>query len=127
MVADTDGVCELSRFPLANRGYHVVVDGISADSHLKNARVTQGPVSAPLFILEISQLMTVTSYSVRSFADDSTINTGLIVPPGAGPSAELLINNNLRLDKLNSNGKDSGLGSNNLVQFNEPTSQRHDR
>nr|CAH7717054.1 unnamed protein product [Callosobruchus chinensis] len=64
---------------LSGRKITVVVDGFSSSFHNINAGVPQGSVLAPtLFLLHINDLLSSTTSSIHSFADDSTLHAGIM-------------------------------------------------
>ena len=68
-------LCLLMSSFLSNRSISAVVDGATS-SFSVNSGVPQGSVLSPtLFLLFINDLLTCTSNSIRSYADDSTLHS----------------------------------------------------
>src|SRR5678815_1771637 len=69
-------LCLLMFTFLSNRSMSAVVDGATSSSFSVNSGVPQGSVLSPtLFLLFINDLLTCTSNSIHSYADDSTLHS----------------------------------------------------
>ena len=75
---------------LSDRSIAVRVDGFLSNLHSINAGVPQGSViSSVLFILFINDLLTSTSSSIHSFADDTFLNSSFSFNPNDHASADV--------------------------------------
>jgi reverse transcriptase-like protein len=123
MVFQPNSVLCLSSY-LSNRRISVIVDGHSLSFHQVNAGVPQGSVLAPtLFLLHINDLLSSTTNSIHSFADDSTLHASFQVPkPISKPDLE-----SKRRAMQISLSQDLNLildwGAKNLVHFNASKTQ----
>ena len=97
------------------------IDGYLSNHHSINSGVPQGSVMSPaLFILFINDLLSSTSSSIFSFADDTYLSSSFSsnpqhlaysnISPYHNTSASLLTNDLTNVEKW---------GSGNLVKFNE--------
>ena len=110
----------ISRF-LSDRSIAIKVDGYLSNPHSINSGVPQGSVISPvLFILFIDDLLSSTSSSIFSFADDTYLSSCFSsnpqhlaysnISPYRNTSASLLTNDLTNVEEW---------GSDNLVKFNE--------
>ena len=110
----------ISRF-LSDRSIAIRVDGYLSNPHSNNSEIPQGSVISPvLFILFINDLLSSTSSSIFSFADDTYLSSSFLsnpqhlaysnISPYRNISASLLTNDVTKVEKW---------GSDNLVKFNE--------
>ena len=110
----------ISRF-LSDRSIAIKVDGYLSNPHSVNSGVPQGSVISPvLFILFIDDLLSSTSSSIFSFADDTYLSSCFSsnpqhlaysnISPYRNTSASLLTNDLTNVEEW---------GSDNLVKFNE--------
>ena len=105
---------------LSDRSIAVRVDGFLSNLHSINAGVPQGSVISPvLFILFINDLLTSTSSSIHSFADDTFLSSSFSFNPNDHPSTDIQLRRNISALLLSNDltviekwGKD------NLVSFN---------
>ena len=106
---------------LSDRSIVIRVDGYLSNPHSTNSGVPQGSVISPvLFILFIDDLLSSTSSSIFSFADDTYLSSSFSsnpqhlaysnISPHRNTSASLLTNDLTNVEKW---------GSDNLVKFNE--------
>ena len=106
---------------LYDRSIAIRVDGYLSNPHSINSGVPQGSVISPvLFILFINDLLSSTSSSIFSFADDTYLSSPFSsnpqclaysnISPYCNTSASLLTNDLPNVEKW---------GSDNLVRFNE--------
>ena len=106
---------------LSDRSIAIRVDGYLSNPHSINSGVPQGSVISPvLFILFIDDLLSSTSASIFSFADDTYLSSSFSsnprhlaysnISPYRNTSALLLTNDLTNVEKC---------GSDNLVKFNE--------
>ena len=106
---------------LSDRSIAVRVDGFLSNMHSINAGVPQGSVISPvLFILFINDLLTSTSSSIHSFADDAFLSSSFSFNPNDHPSTDIQLHRNISASLLSNDltviekwGKD------NLVSFNQ--------
>ena len=105
---------------LSNRSIAISVDGYLSNPHSINSGVPQGSVVSPvLFILFINDLLSSTSSSIFSFADDTYLSSSFSsnpqhlpysnISPYRNTSASLLTNDLKNVEKWDSD---------NLVKFN---------
>ena len=111
---------------LSDRSIAIRVDGYLFSPHSINSGVPQGSVISPvLFILFINDLISSTSSSIFSFADDTYLSSSFSsspqhlaysnISPYRNTSASLLTNDLTIVEKW---------GSDNLVKFNEETTKQ---
>ena len=106
---------------LSDRSIAVRVDGFLSNLHSINAGVPQGSVISPvLFILFINDLLTSTSSSIHSFADDTFLSSSFSFNPNDHASTDIQLDRNISASLLSNDltviekwGKD------NLVSFNQ--------
>ena len=106
---------------LSDRSIAVRVDGFLSNLHSINAGVPQGSVISPvLFILFINDLLTSTSSSIHSFADDTFLSSSFSFNPNDHASTDIQLHRNISASLLSNDltviekwGKD------NLVSFNQ--------
>ena len=106
---------------LSDRSIAVRVNGFLSNLHSINAGVPQGSVISPvLFILFINDLLTSTSSSIHSFADDAFLSSSFSFNPNDHPSTDIQLHRNISASLLSNDltviekwGKD------NLVSFNQ--------
>ena len=106
---------------LSDRSIAVRVDGFLSNLHSINAGVPQGSVISPvLFILFINDLLTSTSSSIHSFADDTFLSSSFSFNPNYHASTDIQFHRNISASLLSNDltviekwGKD------NLVSFNQ--------
>ena len=106
---------------LSDRSIAVRVDGFLSNLHSINAGVPQGSVISPvLFILFINDLLTSTSSSIHSFADDTFLSSSSSFNPNDHASTDIQLHRNISASLLSYDltviekwGKD------NLVSFNQ--------
>ena len=106
---------------LSDRSIAVRVDGFLSNLHSINAGVPQGSVISPvLFILFINDLLTSTSSSIHSFADDTFLSSSFSFNPNYHASTDIQLHRNISASLLSNDltviekwGKD------NLVSFNQ--------
>ena len=106
---------------LSDRSIAVRVDGFFSNLHSINAGVPQGSVISPvLFILFINDLLTSTSFSIHSFADDTFLSSSFLFNPNDYASTDIQLHRNISASLLSNHltviekwGKD------NLVSFNQ--------
>ena len=106
---------------LSDRSITVRVDGFLPNLHSINAGVPQGSVISPvLFILFINDLLTSTSSSIHSFADDTFLSSSFSFNPNDHASTDIQLHGNISASLLSNDltviekwGKD------NLVSFNQ--------
>ena len=106
---------------LSDRSIAVRVDGFLSNLHSINAGVPQGSVISPvLFILFINDLLTSTSSSIHSFADDTFLSSSFSFNPNDHVSTDIQLHRNISASLLSNDltviekwGKD------NLVSFNQ--------
>ena len=80
---------------LSDRSIAVRVDGFLANLHSINAVVPQGSVISPvLFILFINDLLTSTSASIHSFADDTFLSPSFSFSPSDPASTDIQLHRN---------------------------------
>ena len=111
---------------LSDRSIAVRVDGFLSNLHSINAGVPQGSVISPvLFILFINDLLTSTSSSIHSFADDTFLSSSFSINPNDHASTEIQLHRNSSASLLSNDltviekwGKD------NLVSFNQSKTKR---
>ena len=114
---------------LSDRSNAVRVDGFLSNLHSINAGVPQGSVISPvLFILFINGLLTSTSISIHSFADDtflSSLSSSFSFNPNDHASTDIQLHRNISASLLSNDltviekwGKD------NLVSFNQSKTKR---
>ena len=116
--------CDLISSFLSGRTISVVVDGSTSPSFPINCGVPQGSVLSPtLFLLFINDLLGVTSNSIHSYADDSTLHASSSFS-NCPLSPEL---DESRFSLMSSLMSDletiSSWGTSNLVQFNSKKTQ----
>ena len=106
---------------LSDRSIAIRVDGFLSNLHSINAGVPQGSVISPvLFILFINDLLTSTSSSIHSFADDTLITSSFSFNPNDHASTDIQLHRSISASFLSNDltviekwGKD------NLVSFNQ--------
>ena len=106
---------------LSDRSLAVRVDGFLSNMHSINAGVPQGSVISPvLFILFINDLLTSTSSSIHSFADDTFLSSSFSFHPNDHASTDIQLHRDTSASLLSNDltvierwGKD------NLVSFNQ--------
>ena len=106
---------------LSDRSIAVRVDGLLSNLHSINAGVPQGSVISPvLFILFINDLLTSTSSSIHSFADDTFLSSPFSSNPNDHASTDIQLHRNISASLLSNDltviekwGKDD------LVSFNQ--------
>ena len=106
---------------LSDRSIAVRVDGFLSNLHSINAGVPQGSViSTVLFILFINDLLTSTSSSIHSFADDTFLSSSFSFNPNDHASTDIQLHRNISASLLSNDltviekwGKD------NLVSFSQ--------
>ena len=106
---------------LSDRSIAVRVDGFLSNLHSINACVPQGSVISPLlFILFINDLLTSTSSSIHSFADDTFLSSSFSFNPNDHASTDIQLHRTISASLLSNDltviekwGKD------NLVSFNQ--------
>ena len=106
---------------LSDRLITIRVDGFLSNLHLINVGVPQGSVIPPaLFILFINDLLTSTSSSIHSFADDTFLSSSFSFNPYYHASTDVQFHRNISASLLSNDltviekwGKD------NLVSFNQ--------
>jgi hypothetical protein len=113
----------LSSF-LSDRSISVRVDGRSSPYCNINSGVPQGSVLSPtLFLLFINDLLSCSSNSIHSYADDSTLHSSssFISPPNKN---SLIASRNNMVQSLSSDLRSIGVwGALNLVNFNTSKTQ----
>ena len=106
---------------LSDRSTAVRVDGFLSNLHSINTGVPQGSVISPvLFILFINDLLTSTSSSIHSIADDAFLSSSFSFNPNDHASTDIQLHRNISASLLSNDltviekwGKD------NLVSFNQ--------
>ena len=106
---------------LSDRSIAVRVDGFLSNLHSIDAGVPQDSVISPvLFILFINDLLTSTSSSIHSFADDTFLSSSFSFNPNDHASTDIQLHRNISASLLSNDltviekwGKD------NLVSFNQ--------
>ena len=106
---------------LSDRSFAVRVDGFLSNLHSINAGVPQGSVISPvLFILFINDLLTSTSSSIHSFADDTFLSSSFLLNLNDHTSTDIQLHRSTSASLLSDDltviekwGKD------NLVSFNQ--------
>ena len=106
---------------LSDRSIAVRVDGFLSNLHSINAGVRQGSVISPvLFILFINDLLTSTSSSIHSFADDTFLSSSFSFNLNDHASTDIQLHRNISASLISNDltviekwGKD------NLVSFNQ--------
>ena len=106
---------------LSDRSIAVKVDSFLSNLHSINAGVPQGSIITPvLFILFINDLLTSTSSSIHSFADDTFLSSSFSFNPNDHASSDIQLHKNISASLLSNDltiiekwGKD------NLVLFNQ--------
>ena len=97
------------------------MDGYLSNLHSINAGVTQGSVISPVFFIPfINDLLTSTSSSIHSFADDTFLSSSFSFNPNDHASTDIQFHRNISASLLSNDltviekwGKD------NLVSFNQ--------
>ena len=117
-------ICTLLLDYLSNRSLSVVVDGSVSPPQSINSGVPQGCVLSPtLFLIFINDLLSITSNSIHSYADDSTLHSSTIFPKP--PSIDTRLQS--RVDTISSLNDDleriASWGADNLVNFNDQKTQ----
>ena len=110
----------IGSFP-SDRSIAVRVGGFLSNLHSINAGVPQGSVISPaLFILFINDLLTSTSSSIHSFADDTFLSSSFSFNPNGHACTDIQLHRNISASLLSNDltviekwGKD------NLVSFNQ--------
>ena len=86
---------------LSDRSIAVRVDGFLSNLHSINAGVPQGSVISPvLFILFINDLLTSTSSSILSFADDTFLSSSFSFNPNDHASTDIQLHRSIPLSLL---------------------------
>ena len=106
---------------LSDRSIAIRVYGFLSNLHSINAGVPQGSIISPvLFILFINDLLTSTSSSIHSFADDTFLSSSFSFNPNDHASTDIQLHSNISASLLSNDltviekwGKD------NLVLFNQ--------
>ena len=106
---------------LSDRSIAIRVVGFLSNLHSINTGVPQGSVISPLlFILFINDLLTSTSSSIHSFADDTFLSSSFLFNPNDHASTDIQLHRNISASLLSNDltviekwGKD------NLVSFNQ--------
>ena len=103
---------------LLDRSIAVRVGGFLSNLHSVNAGVPQGSVISP--VLFLNDLLTSTSFSIHSFADDTSLNSSFSFNPNYHVSTDTQLHRNISASLLSNDltviekwGKD------NLVSFNQ--------
>ena len=106
---------------LSDRSVAVRVDGFLSNLHSINAGVPQDSVISPvLFILFINDLLTSTSSSIHSFADDTFLSFSLSFNPNDHASTDIQLHRNISASLLsNYLTVIEKWGKDNLVSFNQ--------
>ena len=106
---------------LSDRSIAVRVDGFLSNLHSINAGVPQGSVIFPvLFILFINDLLTSTSSSIHSFADDIFLSSSFSFNPNDHASTDTQLHRNISPSLLSNDlTVTEKWGNNNLVSFNQ--------
>ena len=106
---------------LSDRSVAVRVDGFLSNLHSINAGVPQDSVISPvLFILFINDLLTSTSSSIHSFADDTFISSSLSFNRNDHASTDIQLHTNISASLLsNYLTVIEKWGKDNLVSFNQ--------
>ena len=106
---------------LSDRSIDVRVDGFLSNLHSINAGVPQGSVISPvLLILFINDLLTSTSSSIHSFADDTFPSSSFAFNPNDHASTSIQLHRNTSASLLpNDLTVIEKWGKDNLVSFNQ--------
>ena len=106
---------------LSDRLIAVKVDGFLSNLHSINAGVPQGSVISPvLFILFMNDLLTSTSSSIHSFADDTFFSSSFSSNPNDHASTDIQLHRNISASLLSSDlTVIEKWGLDNLVSFNQ--------
>ena len=101
-----------------------MVDGYVSPPQYINSGVPQGFVLSPtLFLIFINKLLSITSNSIHSYADDSTLHSSTIFPKP--PSIDTRLQS--RVDTISSLNEDleriASWGADNLINFNDQNIQ----
>ena len=106
---------------LSDRSIAVRVDGFLSNLHSINAGVPQVSVISPvLFILFINDLLTSTSSSIYSFADDTFLTSSFSFNRNDHPSTDTQLHRNISASLLsNDQTVIEKRGKDNLVSFNQ--------
>ena len=107
---------------LSDRSIAVRVDGFLSNLHSINAGVPQGSVISPvLFILFINDLLTSTSSSTHSFADDTFLSSSFSFNSNDHASTDIPLHRNISASLLSNNYLTviEKWGKDNLVSFNQ--------
>ena len=97
------------------------MDGFLSNLSLMNAGVPQGSVISPvLFILFINDLLTSTSSSIHSFADDTLLSSSFSFNPNDHASTDIKLHRNTSASLLSNDlTVIEKQGKGNLVSFNQ--------
>ena len=106
---------------LSDRSIAVRVDGFLSNLHSINAGVPQGSVISPvLFILFINDLLTSTSSSIHSFADDTFLSSSFSLNPNYNASTDIQLHRNTSASLLSNHlTVIEKWGKENLISFNQ--------
>ena len=104
-----------------DRSIAVRVDGFLSNLHSINAGVPQGSIISPvLFILFINDLLTSTSSSIHSFADNTFLSSSFSFNPNDYASTDIQLHRNISASLLfNDLTVIEKWGEDNLVSFNQ--------
>ena len=117
-------LCLLMSSFLSNRSISAVVDGATSSSFSVNSGVPQGSVLSPtLFLLFINDLLTCTSNSIHSYADDSTLHSSTHFNSAPSFTSRIASRLNLSDSILADLDRISDWGHLNLVKFNSLKTQ----
>ena len=97
------------------------MDGFLSNLHSIDAGVQRGSVISPvLFILFINDLLTSTSSSIHSFADDTSLKSSFSFNPNEHASADIQLHGNISASLLSNDlTVIEKWGEDNLVSFNQ--------
>ena len=106
---------------LSDRSIAVRVDGFLSNLHSINAGVPRCTVISPvLFIIFITDLLTSTSYSIHSFADDTLLSSSFLFNPNDHASTNIQLHRNISASLLfNDLTVIANWGKDNLFSFNQ--------
>ena len=114
---------------LSDRSIAVRVDGFLSNLHSINAGVPQGSVISPvIFILFINDLLTSTSSSFHSFADDTFLSSSFSFNPNDHASTDIQLHRNNSASLLSNDlTVIENWGKDNLVSFNQSKTKQTSR